>query len=191
MKVIFTTNPQKPMDEVLKIAGESLGVRYPHQIDRQKAISKGHAIQGWYLTTGGGGSILNSDPTLLGHVQLWPLWPIVIETGLNGGRGGSTGMVGVVIVIDTTKVAGSTIGSIADYAAMVSLTVAESPNHCDPLPSILDLMSSSCAGRDKPAGITAGDLAFLKALYFHNTGLGPTLSRDDIESNMKRQFKGE
>jgi len=66
----------------------------------------------------------------------------------------------------------------------------QTPDHCDPLPSILDLESSTCGAREKPTAITAGDLAFLKALYYHNTGIGPTLSRDDIQINMLRQFQG-
>jgi hypothetical protein len=37
--------------------------------------------------------------------------------------------------------------------------------------------------------MTAGDIAFLKALYYKNTGLGPSLSRAEIEANMRRQFK--
>jgi hypothetical protein len=88
-----------------------------------------------------------------------------------------------------TKVAGATIGSIADYAALLALTVVQSPEHCDPFPSILDLMSPSCTASEKPAGITAGDLAFLKGLYYHNTGLGTSLTRDEIERNMLQQFK--
>jgi hypothetical protein len=98
--------------------------------------------------------------------------------------------VSVIIVVNTTKVAGYTIGSIADYIAVLALTFVQSPDHCDPLPSILDLMSSSCSTREKPVAVTAGDLAFLKALYYHNTGLGPSLSRDDIQANMMRQFTG-
>jgi hypothetical protein len=62
-------------------------------------------------------------------------------------------------------------------------------DHCDRLPSILDLMSPSCGGRQKPTAVTAGDLAFLKALYYRNTGFGPSLSIDDIHDNMMRQFK--
>jgi hypothetical protein len=50
-------------------------------------------------------------------------------------------------------------------------------------------MSSSCGTREKPTAITAGDLAFLKALYYKNTGLGGSLSRFQIQDNMKRQFK--
>ncbi|MGO9930965.1 MAG: hypothetical protein ACLPV8_04015, partial [Steroidobacteraceae bacterium] len=82
-----------------------------------------------------------------------------------------------------------TIGTIADYLAMLTLTVVQSPEHCDPLPSILDLMSSSCGTREKPIAMTAGDLAFLKALYYHNTGLSTSLTRDEIQDNMMRQFE--
>ena len=32
--------------------------------------------------------------------------------------------------------------------------------------------------------------AFLKVFYYHNTGLGPSLSRDEIQTNMMRQFNG-
>jgi hypothetical protein len=66
----------------------------------------------------------------------------------------------VILVVDTTKVVGYTVGQLADYLAMLSLTVAQSPDHCDPLPSILDLMSSSCGTREKPTAITAGDCRY-------------------------------
>lgn len=101
--------------------------------------------------------------------------------------GGGIGV--VILVVDTTKVVGYTIGTIADYLAMLTLTVVQSPEHCDPLPSILDLMSSSCGTREKPIAMTAGDLAFLKALYYHNTGLSTSLTRDEIQDNMMRQFE--
>lgn len=38
--------------------------------------------------------------------------------------------------------------------------------------------------------LTAGDLAFLKALHYQNTDIGPTLSREDIQLNMMRQLRG-
>jgi hypothetical protein len=137
---------------------------------------------------GGGGSALNKDSGLVGGVDLEALWPLVIPTSMHG-YDAWRGIRDVYLVIDTTKVAGATIGSIADYAAMVGLSFIQSPDHCDSLPSILDLMSPTCQSREKPAGITAGDLAFLKALYYHNTGLGRTLSRDEIQRNMLDQFK--
>jgi len=105
------------------------------------------------------------------------------------GSGGSGSGIGVVIlIVDTTKVGGYSIGTIADYLAMLALSVTQSPDHCDPLPSILDLMSSSCDSREKPTAITAGDLAFLKALYYRSTGLGASPSRAATAANMVQQL---
>lgn len=189
VRILFTTTPDKIMGSVLKWAGKSLGVGYPHQTERELETSAVHPVQGWYITAGGGQSILNADSQMIGPVNLLALWPYSIPTSLHGR--GIGGIANVILVIDTNKVAGYTIGAVADYAAMVTLSLIQNPDHCDPLPSILDLLAPSCSGREMPAGITAGDLAFLKALYFHNTGIGPTLSRDDIQLNMMRQFKGQ
>jgi hypothetical protein len=189
VQVLFTTDPQKPMKSVQSWGANSLGVGFQHQMQKELAISSKHAIQGWYVTAGGGASVLNRDPDLVGGLTLQALWPLVIPTSFHA-NDANRSILSVIVVIDTRKVAGATIGSIADYIAMIALTVAQNPDHCDPLPSILDMMSSTCGSREKPAGMTAGDLAFLKALYYHNTGLGRTLSRDDIEVNMMKQFRG-
>jgi hypothetical protein len=140
---------------------------------------------------------LNTDVSLVA-LNVLPIWPQITQkyvgsgnlgTRLGGGSGSGSGIGIVILVIDTTKVVGDTIGAIADYLAMLTLSVAQSPDHCDPLPSILDLMAPRCSAREMPTGITAGDLAFLKALYYKNTGLGPSLSRADIYGNMMRQFR--
>ena len=189
LKVLFTRHPEEPMAAVLKWAGRSLGVKYPHQTQKLLDYSADHPIQGWYMTIGGGGSVLNADSGLLaGRLDLRALWPLVIPTSMRDIDAGR-GILEVVLVIDTSKVVGVTIGSLADYAALAGLTLVQSPDHCDSLPSILDLMAPTCQARDPPAGITAGDLAFLRALYFHNTGLRRTLSRDEIQRNMLEQFK--
>jgi hypothetical protein len=187
VQIIFSTDPRKAMEAVLKRGAQLLGVGFPHQEQKELEISGAHAIQGWYVTTGAGASALNRDPTFVGRLALQSLWPRVIPRGVYANGGGS--ILSVILVIDTQRVAGATIGSIADYLAMVALTVAQSPDHCDPLPSILDLMSPACGARDKPLGLTAGDVAFLKALYYENTGIGKTLSRDEIQFNMMRQFR--
>ena len=188
LEVLFTPDPQKSMKAVLKWAGRSLGVKYPHQMQDLLQHSASHPVQGWYITVGGGASTLNADAALLGRLELRPLWPLVIPTS-NHVNDAGRGILDMILVVDTTKVAGTPIATVADYAAMVGLSLIQSPDHCDSLPSILDLMSPSCQSRDKPAGITAGDLAFLKALYYHNTGLGRTLSRNEIQRNMQEQFK--
>jgi hypothetical protein len=185
VRIVFTTDPRESMDNVVKWASVYFVRTYP-TVRRLIAFKSDHAIQGWYITTRGGGRVLNTDVGLLG-VNLQPLWPQIIPRTDGGDMSG----IGVVIlVIDTTKIPGYAIGTIADYVSVLALSVVQSPDHCDALPSILDVMSSSCGTREKPTAITAGDLAFLKALYFRKIGLGPSLSRDEIQVNMKRQFKG-
>jgi hypothetical protein len=189
VQVIFTQDPRSVMAAVQKWGAQALRVKFDHQMQKALDISDEHAIQGWYVTAGGGSSVLNRDPGLVGGIDLEALWPRVIPTSAHE-NGANRSILGVVLVINTRKVAGVAIGSIADYAALVSLSVIQDPDHCDPLPSILDIESAACTARDKPVGITAGDLAFLKALYYMNTGLGRTLSRDDIQLNMMKQFQG-
>jgi hypothetical protein len=199
VQILFTNDPQKKMDEVTKWAtGPAFRTRYAGGARNLIAFTGGHAIQGWYLTTSGGAIVLNTDAAMVG-LSVQPLWPLIIQnyngsgsTGTRVGGGGSGSGIGigmVILVVDTSKVVGYTIGTLADYLTMLTLSVAQSPDHCDPLPSILDLMSSSCGTREMPTAITAGDLAFLKALYYKNTGLGPSLSRNEIEGNMMGQFK--
>ena len=197
VQILFTNNPQASMDGVIKWATTAFGVRYSGGMKDLIAYSSDHPIQGFYLATRGGAIVLNTDVALVG-LDVLPVWPRVeqkylsndsIGTRLGGGSGSGIGIGVVLLVVDTTKLGRYSIGTLADYLAMLTLSVAQSPDHCDPLPSILDLMASSCGTRQGPATITAGDLAFLKALYYLNTGLGPSLSRDAIHDNMMRQFK--
>jgi hypothetical protein len=198
VQILFTNNPQEKMDAVIKWAtGPDFHNKYAGGGRDLLAFKSDHAIQGWYVITGGDSIVLNTDVEYVG-LSVQPIWPVIEQkylgsnaTGsrVDGGSGSGSGIGIVVLVIDTTKVVGYAIGTIADYLAMLTLSVAQSPDHCDPLPSILDLMSSSCGTREVPTGITAGDLAFLKALYYKNTGLGPSLSRSAIEDNMAGQFK--
>jgi hypothetical protein len=194
VQILFTNNPQERMDDVIKWASVYFRNRYSGGMKDLIAFKGDHAIQGWYMTTSGGALVLNTDVALVG-LNLLPVWPTITPLyngsgtlGTRTGGGGGSGIGIVILVVDTTKVVGDTIGTIADYLAMLTLSVVQSPDNCDPLPSILDLMSSSCGAREKPVAITAADLAFLKALYYLNTGLGPSLSRNQIQDNMMRQF---
>ena len=189
--ILFTNNPQAQMDEVFHWATVYFRNRYSGGTRNLIRFTSDHAIQGWYLMGGG----LNND-LALAHLDVWPVWPQITPhyvaigpTGTHFGGGSTSGIGAVILVVDTTKVTGYSIGAIADYLAVLSLSVAQSPDHCDPLPSILDLTSSSCDAREMPTGVTAGDLAFLKALYYKRTGLYGTLTRSQIQNNMLRQFK--
>jgi len=198
VQILFTDKPQEKMDAVVKWA-TSPAFRNKYSGGKQDliAFTSDHAVQGWYLTTSAGAFVLTSDVSVVG-LNVLPLWPRITQnynsneavgTRLGGGSGSGSGIGIVILVVDQTKVVGSSVGTIAEYLAMLTLSVAQSPDHCDPMPSILDLMSSNCSTREKPTGMTAGDLAFMKALYYKNTGLGPSLSGSEINDNMTRQFK--
>ena len=184
--VVFTDNPEQAMQEIVSWA-EKYYRRNNHfqSIKRLIAYTSEHAIQGWYFTTRGGARVSNTEIALL-PVNLLPIWPQIVQRN-NGGD--TNGIGAAVLIVDVRKMDGTPIGAIADYLAVLSLSVIQSPDSCDPLPSILDLMSSSCGARKKPTAITAGDLAFLKALYYKNTAWGGSLSKAAIEGNMMRQFK--
>jgi hypothetical protein len=189
VQIRFTNNPEAAMQDVVDWATVYFRNRYSGGTKDLLAFRGDHAIQGWYLATSGGSQALNTDLAFLG-LDVLPVWPQVTQNyaGRGVGSGSGIGIGAVILVVDTKAVLDYTIGAVADYLAMLTFSVAQSPDHCDPLPSILDLMSADCRARGAPAAITAGDLAFLKALYYRNTGLGPSLSRADIQDNMLRQF---
>jgi hypothetical protein len=184
LRLIFTTEPQAVTKDVEEWASSYFVRKYP-RIKRLIASEGDHAIQGWYITVQGRWRP-NFDLDLIA-LNLQPLWPKITPKSLRD-YGDMGGIGAVILVVDLRKVGGYAIGTIADYLGVLAFSVAQSPDHCDPLPSVLDILSSNCDTREKPTAITAGDLAFLKALYAR-TGLRPSLSRDDISFNMQRQFK--
>ncbi|HEX4239920.1 MAG TPA: hypothetical protein VHZ53_00805 [Steroidobacteraceae bacterium] len=197
VQLIFTNTPQQEMDSVIKWATVYFRNRYRGGTKDLIEFKSGHAIEGWYMMTSGGAVVLNTPVDSVG-LEVWPVWPEITQhyasmgalgTRVAGGSGSGIGIGIVILVVDTTKMGGYSIETLADYLAMLTLSAAQSPDHCDPLPSILDLMSSSCSTREAPKRATAADLAFLKALYYRNNGLGQSLSRSEIEGNMERQFK--
>ncbi len=196
VRIVFRAKPEEYMNNVVKWAKSYFrrGSEFA-QMRPLIAFTGDHVIQGWYMTTSGGPMALSFDVTNL-RLNLLPIWPRITPryadedsfgSRMGGGLGSGIGV--VILLVDTTKVFGYTMGTIADYLAMLTLSMVQSPDYCDPLPSILDTFSLSCGARARPTAITAGDLAFLKALYYLNTGLGEALSRDAIEDNMRRQFK--
>jgi hypothetical protein len=188
VRILFTRDSAATMNGVADWASMYFrGSRWYDAHTRLVEYESDRPIQGWYLTTPRRSKVSNTDIGLL-RIYLEPLWPKIMPHWLSD-DGHMSGIGTVILVVDTTKVSGYPLGTIADYAAMVSLSVAQSPDHCDPLPSILDVMAPSCGHREKPAAITAGDLAFLKALYYRNFVYSSSPSRAAIEYSMMQQFK--
>ena len=192
VRIFFTTEPEKLIHDVEKRAPALLGFHYPQQTRTLATFS--HPIQGWYVTAtqGDDGSISRDDAMPIQVGTPWrPLEAGTVPAGRLGSRL-STGIdsliVSVIIIADTTKVAGYTAGSISDYLAMLVLSQTRSPDTCGRLPSILDLMVLHCATENKPDSVTAGDLAFLHALYSTDLREGLPLEQSELQDKMVQAF---
>lgn len=190
--IVFATEPQRALDALMKQDPKLLGFHYHLQTKNLETISR--PIQGWYVTSSRGAkgdeTIDEADPLLAQGTGI--LDQGKHPAGLPGSRLTnyiSSAIVNVIIVADANKMVGRAIGSIADYLAVLTLTQAFSSEQCGTLPSIMDMMLSGCGEREKPTGITAGDLAFLRALYQTDQENVLTLERGNIQNIMMRQFQ--
>jgi hypothetical protein len=192
--IVFANDPEKALEDMAKQDSKILGFHYAQRTRDLERIDR--PIQGWYLTSTRG---VHGDETLDEPNPLLPLDgpynPLRAgkhPAGLPGSRlgsGVSSAIVNVVIVADTSKIVGRPIGAIADYVAVLALTQAFASDRCGTLPSIMDMMLPDCGEREQLTGVTAGDLAFLRALYKGDLEEVLALERSIILDNMRRQFR--
>jgi hypothetical protein len=190
VEILFTTEPQAAIDDIAKASPMLLGNHERSQLTSMESVR--HPIQGWYVTAtrGESGARVVDDDT-----RISVIWGGTIAGSVPACQPGSrlhnecnSEIVNVILIADTNRVAGYTIGSISDYLAVLALTMVQSPENCDPLPSILDLMTPGCHDGDKSGAVTAGDLAFLEGLYRTDLSAAPMLERENIFAQMMRGF---
>jgi hypothetical protein len=189
--IFFTSEPKQVLAALEKQDPKLLGFHYQQQTAALEKISR--PIQGWYVTATRGVkrdlSIDEANPVL-------PLDSNLLNQGKHpAGLPGShltshisSEIVNAVLVVDLNKTTGHAIGPIADYLAVLTLTQAFAPEKCGTLPSIVDLLAPHCEGREVPTGLTAGDLAFLRALYHTDMELFLEMEQSTINDSMMRQF---
>jgi hypothetical protein len=192
VRILFTLEPQRVLDEIVKQDAKLLGFHYSSQTKKLATFSR--PIQGMYITsTRNARGIEAIDdplplPALPGIMYAGSVPPGELGSRLTTGR--TSNIVMALIVVDAKIVSGMPIGPIADYLAMMTLSQAKSPDTCGQLPSIVDLLASNCGNREKPSQITAGDIAFLRGLYSLNVGEPDYLQSSDIQNKMMREFAG-
>jgi hypothetical protein len=191
--IVFAADPQNTLKQMVKQDPRILGYHYAQQTRDLETVNR--PIQGWYLTStrGARGDETIDEPNPLLPPESGILNQGKHPSGLPGSRLSSSissAIVNVVIVVDVNKIEGRPIGAIADYLAVLTLTQAFATERCGTLPSIMDMMLPNCHEKEARTGITAGDLAFLRALYKADLDAVLPLERDSVENSMKRQFKG-
>ena len=186
IEVIFTTTPQALMDNVRQHDVFWLGyAETVAQLDELTAVTR--SVQAWYTTeTGDANGVHHMDTNIIANVggsarMFEP--PTYVSPG--AGRINDniiSGFNHVLIVVDTTKLAGQKIVPLADYISMLSLTQIKAPDTCQQLSSIANLLVADC---DKPAdGLTPFDLAYLQGLYKMTAERRVLFQRNDIASVM-------
>jgi hypothetical protein len=188
--IVFTTGPQAFLDDVAKRRPNWLGFHFESEVPKLKTMSR--PIQAWYSTATHNRSLeLNFQKPFAGAQPDTALDNPSATPGAALGSRISTGMesfiVFTMVVIDTKNIINYPVGSIADYIGMMVLAQTQIAEDCGGLPSILELMTPECRGT-APDSITAGDVAYLKALYSINLAHDVALQRSSIEDLMMRSF---
>jgi hypothetical protein len=180
VEIVFTSDPQAFIDDVAKKKPMTLGYHFLHQIEAMAKVTK--PIQTWYVT---------ATSNLLETYIDDPYHPP--PSGRPGSRlshGQISVFANVLILVDSKKAAGYSVGEIADYLAMLSLSEADAPNNCGELPSILDLMSPDCAAA-APEALTAADKSYLEGLYAMEEDEIGSLQKSGIANIIKHDFDGK
>jgi len=190
VEVIFTAYPQQLINQIYK--RHPLYVGYHHASEIRALTTFDRPIRSWYATATRGYSTGEPDQTSGG---VGPGQRVLDESWAPSPSGDSSSRLdtsltsefaNVLIIVDQKQVAGYTIGSIADYAAMLALSQPAKQDGCGALDSVLDLLAPHCSGQDKPQALTTSDRLFLKALYAANLDLNKSFADGSILQQMKK-----
>jgi hypothetical protein len=175
--ILFESSPQLALDRIVRTNDALLGSHYRAELKRLGSFTR--LIQAWYVTASvdrdGYATVDSSDAPVLNSS----------DQGLSLLSSGFTSKFShALVIIDAVKMGDSSLKPIADYAAFLALTKIDPSDACSELPSILDLLSTTCGERPKPKEITAADTAFLKALYTTDLRLLINMQRGEIHDRM-------
>jgi hypothetical protein len=180
--VFVTAHPQALLDaaaqkEFLLVAGmrprDRLTVQYP--------------VQAWYFGSYrdyNGKVWLDMDCEF--YLDTCP--PHVAAKGTRLVNGIQAEMNAATILVDTEAVTGMTLGTLADYLALMALAQAPATGRCQPAPSIANLFVTDCGADMHTTALSDIDLAMLTALY--ETPEEPEkLQWQRIGGNMRRELE--
>jgi hypothetical protein len=187
IEIVFTTAPQALLDNIRVMQPFLLGY-HDNSAQAEHLAAVVRPIQSWYTTatedlrgnrqvdaarTGppltlvmpappgqAGGPVENAQGYI---VMTLPNATATNVTGNRLGDGLSSGFNHVLVVAEPAKLLDYEVGTLADYIAMLALSQIQPPDSCQDLPSILNLLLSSCSRTAR--ALTSGDIAYLQALY--------------------------
>jgi hypothetical protein len=204
VEIVFTSRPQALLDGIRKSQKELLGY-YDNAAQLEKLATVTRPIQAWYTTATRdvhGKIDIDSGKTAGQGLEVWLPCPRIpgvclvnlpnaraeAVTGSRLGDGLRSGFHHVVIVADPGKLTDYEIGSVADYIAMLALTQLNAVDGCEQLPSIVNLLASSC--ERKANALTDNDLAYLRGLYKMGPDRTLRTQQDEVAYQMEQSLGG-
>jgi hypothetical protein len=191
IEIVFTATPQALLDSVRKTDRDTLGYATSNaQLDALAKITR--PIQAWYVTEtvdqNHRRTMDRATPRDEGVEFISPFGPPIFVstvTRSNGNHindGVQSGFSHILIVVDTTRLAGHEIVPLADYISMLALTQLSSLDACQQLPSVVNMLAANCDHAVE--GLTQFDLAYLQGLYRMGAGRKAVFQRNDIADAM-------
>jgi hypothetical protein len=107
-----------------------------------------------------------------------------LKTGIQPQMGAAT------ILVDSNAITGMTLGSVADYLALLALAQTPATGRCQPAPSIANLFLKDCEADFHVATLSDTDLAMLTSLY-QTPDEPEKLQMTRLIGNMRRNLEGE
>jgi hypothetical protein len=204
IQIVFTTTPQALLDDVRAHEPDYLGYVESSALRDKLAIIT-RPIQAWYTTETidldgvrkvdtsrhqGGGmwmpnfSAFGMPDTVANRDPIWlPNATYARVTGNHVNNGVRSGFNHVLIVVDSSKLVGRKFNPLADYIAMLALTQLNSPDACQQLPSIVNMLAADCD--QAMDGMTATDLAYLRGLYKMDADKNLVSQQNEIADRMQ------
>lgn len=204
IEIVFSTAPQALLDNIRKNHRSYLGY-YDNQAQLEKLATVSRPIQAWYTTATAdleGKVEIDSGKTIGQGLEVWlpcdrvpgvclvnlPNARAEAVTGSRLGDGLRSSLYHVIIVADPNRLLDHEVGALADYIALLALSQVNIPNSCQPLASIISLLTS-CA--QKSGALTGADLGYLKGLYHMGPERTLRTQQDEIAYQMEQSLAGK
>jgi hypothetical protein len=182
--VFVTPHPQALLDATAKKEFWLVAGTHP----RQDRLTVKYPVQSWYFgmyRDYNGRYWMDMDCEF--YLDNCP--PHVAARGTLLVNGIDAEMIATTILVDSHAVSGMTLGSLADYVALMALAQAPATGNCQPAPSIANLFLTDCGADLHTTELSDVDLAMLAALY--ETPEEPEkLQWQRLAGNMRRHLEG-
>jgi hypothetical protein len=195
VNIVFATNAKEIAAQMvenqprlfMRVAGESgmdLG-----RVALQEFVESEQAVRWWHVSlpvdARTGGAAIELD-ALCGNPQCPPYIPVAGPSRIHSGT--RDDLMYVIIIVDATKLKGTTWQQIGDYLAVVSLAQIDPKANPAAFDSILNLFTNPAAY----SGLTDWDRSYVRALYEFDQERITSMQTNEIVSLIaERELDGE